>query len=93
MGLDSPKVRHVIHWGPPEGLELYVQESGRGGRDKLLTATLYYGKKDIATTSHSIEGIKRYCENMSECRCTLLMRQFTEEAIDLPCYSHTCCDV
>ena len=50
--------------GAPEDLELYVQESGRGGRDKKLTAaTLYYCKKDIAT-SHSTEGIK-YCENMS----------------------------
>jgi len=23
MGLDAPKVRHIIHWGPPEDLELY----------------------------------------------------------------------
>ena len=88
LGLDSPNVRHVIHWGPPEDLELYVQESGRGGRDtKLSTATLYYGKKDIAATGHSTEGIQRYCENMSECRRVLLMRQFTEEALDLLCTS------
>ena len=94
LGLDSPNVRHVIHWGPPEDLELYVQESGRGGRDtKLSTATLYYGKKDIAATGHSTEGIQRYCENMSECRRVLLMRQFTEEALDLPCYAHLCCDI
>lgn len=49
LGLDSPNVRHVIHWRPPEDLELYVQESDRGGRDR--TATLFYGKKDIAATT------------------------------------------
>ena len=25
LGLDTPNVRHVIHWGPPD-LELYVQD-------------------------------------------------------------------
>jgi len=84
MGLDAPKVRHIIHWGPPEDLELYVQECGHGGRDnKLSTATLYYSKKDIAMNSHSTEAMRRYCENMSECRRALLMKHFTE-ALDLP---------
>ena len=41
LGLDSPNVGHIIHWGPPEDLELYVPESRRGGRDgKQSTATL-----------------------------------------------------
>ena len=33
MGLDSPNVRRILHWGPPEDLEQYVQETGCGGRD------------------------------------------------------------
>ena len=45
MGLDSPNVRTVIHWGPPEDLEMYVQETSRGGRDNVLSnAILYYNK-------------------------------------------------
>lgn len=45
MGLDAPNVRHIVHWGPPEDLELYVQECGHGDHDnKLSTATLYYSK-------------------------------------------------
>ena len=94
LGLDSPNVRHIVHWGPPEDLESYVQESGRGGRDNEHSiATLYYSKKDISASSHTTDTMKRYCENMSECRRTLLMRQFTEEAIELPCCTHLCCDV
>lgn len=94
MGIDSPNVREAIHWGPPEDLELYVQETGRGGRDNLpSSATLYYGKRDISHCGHCTESMKRYCENMSKCRRKLLMSQFTEEEVELPCYTHLCCDV
>ena len=30
---------------------------------------------------------------MSECRRAFLMRQFTDEALDLPLHRHLCCDV
>lgn len=94
MGLDSPNVRTIIHWGPPEDLEMYVQETGRGGRDNMLShAILYYNRRDIAANSHASDEIKRYCENMSECRRALLMRQFTDEALDLPPCRHLCCDI
>ena len=94
MGLDSPNVRTVIHWGPPEDLESYVQETSRGGHDNMLShAILYYNRRDIAANSHASDEVRRYCENMSECRRALLMRQFTDEALDLPLHGHLCCDV
>ena len=87
-GLDSPNVRTIIHWGPPEDLKMYVQETGRGGRDVLSNAILYHSKRDIAANSHASEEVKRYCENMSECHLALLMRQFTDGALDLPLHRH-----
>ena len=42
MGLDAPNVRQVIHWGPSDSVESYLQESGRAGRDgDSATAILY----------------------------------------------------
>lgn len=31
MGLDNPNVRTVIHWRAPRHVDMYVQETGRGG--------------------------------------------------------------
>lgn len=33
IGLDCPDVRKILHWGPSENLEQYLQETGRAGLD------------------------------------------------------------
>ena len=61
MGINCPDVRHVIHGCVPADAEMYIQESGRGGRDELLScATILYGPANLDwgyTTEHMI----RYC--------------------------------
>lgn len=65
MGIDCPDVRHVIHWGVPADGEMYVQESGRAGRDgELACATILKSAVDLNkryTTQHMID----YCTNKS----------------------------
>lgn len=91
MGLDSPNVRTVIHWGPSTDIESYVQESGRVGRDGLpATAILYYTNTDFSGISGVSVDMKKYCKNASSCRKESLFKYFDQinfisESLDICC--------
>lgn len=45
LGIDTSDIRYVVHWGPPQDIEQYVQATGRAGRDgRTSHAILLYGK-------------------------------------------------
>ena len=35
VGVDCPDIRQVLHYGPPNLVEEYIQDTGRAGRDGL----------------------------------------------------------
>jgi ATP-dependent DNA helicase RecQ len=92
MGIDCPNVRHIIHWGVSDDIEMYVQESGRAGRDGcLFSCLMLYGARDLDKTKVSESMINYYENKSAKCCRESLFAEFDG-------YSKTfcgceCCDV
>ena len=95
MGIDSPNVRRVIHWGPPESIAMYVQQVGRCGRDKGQSkAILYIGQDTRLNTAD--DQMLEYCKRVDKCRRIMLLEPFQEPRLSniaRPHFDHLCCDV
>ena len=76
VGVDIVDIRTVIHYGPPNDIESYVQESGRAGRDgKPSRAILYVYPGSLL--GHIDKAMKGYC-TLEEglCRRNELLKNF-----------------
>lgn len=92
MGVNCPDVRQIIHWGVPEDTEMYLQESGRAGRDgKPSCALLFKSSRDMDKRFSSKEMID-YCTNKTICRRSILYRDFPD-CDEMPSQGCMCCDV
>ena len=95
MGVDSPCVQRVIHFGVPRTMETFFQESGRAGRDgRPATSTLYFNNNDIGANIEGMEPImKDYCKNpRNTCRRKIVLNHF---GFGIPSAQekHSCCDI
>lgn len=95
MGVDSPCVERVVHFGVPRTMKSFFQESGRAGRDgRLAKSTLHFNNNDIGCNIEGMQPIMRdYCKNIKKtCRRKIVLSHFgfyvpsTRE-------KHSCCDI
>ena len=94
VGVDSPCVERIIHFGVPRIMGSFFQESGRAGRDKRpSTSTLYFNSNDICANVEGMQPImKAYCKNPKNiCRRNIVLNYF---GIGIPSacdQKHSCC--
>ncbi len=78
MGIDKPDIRTVIHLEPSPTGESYIQEAGRGGRDRTIAkAILLWSREDSRKFDSFPKGsrqrvLKEFAE-AKECRRQVLL--------------------
>ncbi len=78
MGVDKSNIRTVVHLEPSPTAESYIQEAGRGGRDKKLSkAILLWSREDSAAyekfPKNSREYVLKKFAQSSSCRRQVLL--------------------
>ena len=91
MGIDCQDVRQVVHVGPPEDVESYIQETGRAGRDGLQSIAILLLIKGVRTI-HTDMHMRNYINNETMCRRRSLFADFEGYVHDIKSRC-TCCDI
>lgn len=80
MGVDKKNIRSVIHYDTPPTVESYLQESGRGGRDREpAEAHLLFTAQDLRNYTRGTPEMRRYMTNNTQCRREMLLSMLQAE--------------
>ena len=91
MGVDTPDVRKIIHFGAPNDLHSYIQETGRGGRDGKATLALLLNVNKF--NYHCDKNMRQYIKNCTKCRRDVLF-QDTDDYYHIDMGKKClCCDI
>eukprot|EP00794_Sanderia_malayensis_P014542 gene14542-16045_t len=89
MGIDCKKVSRIIHFGPSNNIECYIQESGRAGREGQQSCCFVLFNGPLS--AHCSDEMKELLHDETGCRRQGLMKPF---GFDSPIVTplHKCCD-
>lgn len=96
LGVDKQNIRTVIHYEPPPTVEAYLQESGRGGRDRLpARAYLLFSPEDRRRAEKITNPLlrRRYLSVLDYASSRICRREFLTERLNHKCESCSGCDV
>ena len=101
MGIDLKDLNAIIHYGAPQSIDDYFQESGRGGRHGDSATSIIYWKpidcpvrkEPLTVHQHELIDVRRYLENVSVCRRKWLIEYFNPACAKSGEDSSRCCDI
>lgn len=92
MGINVKGGNVVMHLGPSSGVDDYLQESGRVGRNNESAHAILLRYKGCTRSRNITKEMKQYTKNETVCRRTLLLKSFTVSPTQSKIL-HTCCDI
>lgn len=91
MGLDVKNVDYVVHYGPANDVDDYLQESGRAGRNPNAKCNAVLIKHKYSLNSKNISSDMKKLVLTKSCRRVELLSRFACDTLPLN-PKHDCCD-